>query len=45
MDFHAPQGLIALLVAALLAAATITAVIAGRRATARSAVMAVREDW
>ncbi|MEY2897142.1 MAG: hypothetical protein RL669_1411 [Pseudomonadota bacterium] len=45
MDFHAPAGLIAVLVAALLAAATLTAVVAGRRATTRSAVMAVREDW
>lgn len=45
MEFHTPYGLIAILVAALLAAATLTAVAAGRRATAREAILAVREDW
>jgi putative ABC transport system permease protein len=45
MDFNAPLGQIAVLIAALLAAATLTAVFAGRRAVSGDVVRAVREDW
>ncbi|MEG1834170.1 MAG: FtsX-like permease family protein [Burkholderiaceae bacterium] len=45
MEFHAPVALLATLITALVAAATLTAVFAGRRATAREAVLAVRQDW
>jgi putative ABC transport system permease protein len=45
MDLRLPGTLIATLVAALLAAAALTAVVAGRHAVSRSAVLAVREDW
>ena len=45
MDFNAPQGLIAALMLALMAAAVVTAVIAGRRAVSIDAVRAVRDDW
>jgi putative ABC transport system permease protein len=45
MELHVPAGLIALLVAALLATATLTALLAGRRAASGEAVRAVREDW
>jgi putative ABC transport system permease protein len=40
-----PLGVLVGVPAALIAAAALTAVIAGRRATVRSAVLAVREDW
>ncbi|MCU0951842.1 MAG: ABC transporter permease [Burkholderiaceae bacterium] len=45
MDFRLPLGLVAGLVAALLLAATVTALAAGRRAVSGEAVLAVREDW
>jgi putative ABC transport system permease protein len=45
MDLRLPGGLIATLIVALLAAAALTAVVAGRHAVSRSAVLAVREDW
>lgn len=45
MDFRVPLGLVAGLIAALLVAAALTAVIAGRRAVAPDAVLAVRADW
>jgi putative ABC transport system permease protein len=45
MDFNAPQGLIAVLMLALMAAAVATAVLAGRRAVSIDAVRAVSEDW
>ena len=45
MDFKAPAGLIGGLMLALMAAAVVTAVIAGRRAVAIDAVRAVRDDW
>jgi putative ABC transport system permease protein len=45
MDFNAPQGLIAMLMMALMAAAVATAVLAGRRAVSIDAVRAVSEDW
>jgi putative ABC transport system permease protein len=45
MDFRLPLGLIAGLVSALLAAAALTALVAGRRAVSTDAVLAVREDW
>lgn len=45
MDIALPVGQIAPLVVALLAAAGLTAVFAGRRAVAADAVLAVREDW
>ncbi len=45
MDFNAPQGLIAMLMIALMAAAVATAVLAGRRAVSIDAVRAVSEDW
>jgi len=45
MDLMLPWRQIAALIAALLAAAGITAVVAGRRAVAHDAVLAVREDW
>ena len=45
MDFNAPQGLIAVLMMALMAAAVATAVLAGRRAVSIDAVRAVSEDW
>ena len=45
MDSNAPQGLIAALMLALMAAAVVTAVIAGRRAVSIDAVRAVRDDW
>lgn len=40
-----PLGTIAGVMAALVGAATLTAMLAGRRATSRDAVAAVREDW
>jgi len=45
MELHPPWGLLALLAAALLALATLTALISGRRALAMDVVRAVREDW
>jgi len=45
MDFRVPLGLVAGLVVALLAAAALTALAAGRRAVAPDAVLAVRADW
>lgn len=45
MDTILPWGLFAALVAALVAAAAGTAVIAGRRALSAGAVRAVRDDW
>lgn len=45
MDLRLPVAQIAGLIAALLAAAAGTAVLAGRRAVAQDAVLAVREDW
>jgi putative ABC transport system permease protein len=45
MDFRLPVGLVLGLVLALLAAATVTALAAGRRAVSGEAILAVREDW
>jgi putative ABC transport system permease protein len=45
MDFAVPGGLIAILCIALLLCATITAALAGRRATGLSPLRAVHEDW
>ena len=45
MELHVPHGLIALLIASLLATATLTALLAGRRAASGEAVRAVSEDW
>ncbi len=45
MDFRVPFPLVAGLIAALLAAAALTALVAGRRAVAPDAVLAVRADW
>jgi putative ABC transport system permease protein len=45
MDFRLPWGLIVALIAALLVAATLTALVAGRRAVSGEAILAVREDW
>jgi putative ABC transport system permease protein len=45
MDFRVPLLLVAGLIGALLAAAALTALAAGRRAVAPDAVLAVRADW
>jgi putative ABC transport system permease protein len=45
MDFRVPLALVGGLIVALLAASALTAVVAGRRAVAPEAVLAVREDW
>ncbi len=45
MTTRLPIGTIPAVVAALVLAAAGTALLAGRRATHRSAVLAVREDW
>jgi len=45
MDFRVPLALVAGLIVALLAAAALTALAAGRRAVAPDAVLAVRADW
>jgi putative ABC transport system permease protein len=45
MDFQLPVVRIGQLIAVLMAASTLTAVLAGRRAGAPAAVLAVREDW
>jgi len=45
MELHIPGGLILALVAALLATAALTALLAGRRAASVHAVRAVSDDW
>ncbi len=45
MDLRAPWGRLLLLCAAVVAAGTLTAWLAGRAAAGRDAVMAVKEDW
>jgi putative ABC transport system permease protein len=45
MTTHWPVGTILIVVTALVVAATLTAMFAGRHATASDAVSAVREDW
>ncbi|MGY2733888.1 FtsX-like permease family protein [Sphingomonas sp. UYP23] len=45
MDTRVPVGTLVAVAAALTGAAAVTAVLAGRRATSRSAVQSVREDW
>ncbi|MFH1043573.1 MAG: ABC transporter permease [Pseudomonadota bacterium] len=45
MELHPPWGLLALLAAALLVLATLTALASGRRALGVDVVRAVREDW
>ena len=45
MDFNLPTTLIAVLCIALLLCATVTAALAGRRATGVSPLRAVHEDW
>jgi putative ABC transport system permease protein len=45
MDFRVPVLLVGGLIVALLAAAALTALAAGRRAVAQDAVLAVRADW
>ncbi len=45
MTTRIPVGTLLSVAAALTAAAAVTAVFAGRRATSRSAVQSVREDW
>jgi len=45
MDFAVPTALIAGLSIALLLCATVTAALAGRRATGVSPLRAVHEDW
>ncbi len=45
MELHLPWGLLALLAAALLVLATLTALASGRRALGVDVVRAVREDW
>jgi len=45
MELHLPWGLLALLAAALLLLATLTALASGRRALGVDVVRAVREDW
>ncbi len=45
MELHSPWGLLALLAAALLFFATLTALASGRRALSVDVVRAVREDW
>lgn len=45
MDTRVPVGTLLAVAAALTGAAAVTAVLAGRRATSRSAVQSVREDW
>ncbi len=45
MDFNLPTALIAVLCIALLLCATVTAALAGRRATGVSPLRAVHEDW
>ncbi|HET6789593.1 MAG TPA: ABC transporter permease, partial [Aquabacterium sp.] len=45
MDMLVPWGRVALLCLAVVVAGTATALIAGRQAIGRDAVMAVKEDW
>ncbi len=45
METRIPVGTLVAVAAALTAAAAVTAVLAGRRATLRGAVQSVREDW
>ncbi|MEC5160660.1 putative ABC transport system permease protein [Janthinobacterium sp. CG_S6] len=45
MQLHLPWGLLAAVAAALLAAATLTALLAGRYALSGGPIRAVREDW
>ncbi len=45
MTTRVPIGTLVSVAAALTGAAAVTAVLAGRRATARSAIQSVREDW
>ena len=45
MELRAPWGRLALLCAAVVAAGTVTAAVAARRAASRDAVLAVKEDW
>lgn len=45
MDLRLPVGLVLGLIVALLSAAAVTALVAGRRAVSGEAVLAVREDW
>jgi len=45
MDLRVPWSRLALLCAAVLAAGTVTAWLAGRAAATRDAVRAVKEDW
>ncbi len=45
MTTRVPWGTVGGVIAALVLAATVTAMLAGRRATAPQAVLAVREDW
>ena len=45
MQLHMPWGLLAAVALILLACATLTALLAGRRAVAGSAIRSVREDW
>lgn len=45
MDFRLPLGLVLGLILALLGAAAVTALVAGRHAVSGDAILAVREDW
>jgi putative ABC transport system permease protein len=45
MELQLPWARLAVLCAAVMAAGTLTAAVAARRAVAREAVLAVREDW
>jgi putative ABC transport system permease protein len=45
MATRIPLGTLVAVAAALTGAAAVTAVLAGRRATAASAIQSVREDW
>jgi len=45
MELMLPWGRLALLCGGVIAAGTVTAVLAGRRAVGHDAVMAVKEDW
>ncbi len=45
MDTRVPVGTLLAVAATLTGAAAVTAILAGRRATSRSAVQSVREDW
>ena len=45
MDMHLPWPALALLASALVVAASVTAMLSGRRAMSDDVVRAVREDW